>query len=160
MTDTPRKKYAAPAHFCAACRARGKIWNGGDPECSFQHGRPFSPDGWNCATVDKIRDILRIEHGKPRPDGISLDWSAEGYQSIAMIRTDPDYIETSIHAYALYVTWYKDRGRTGGMWLMGDEENPVPVPPTEAEVLAIAEYYSPEKIAARAAWLAERNGNY
>jgi hypothetical protein len=49
----------------------------------------------------------------------------------------------------LYVTWYKRRGRTGGMWLIGDEDSGPPRPPTEAEVLAIVAHYSPEKVEAR-----------
>lgn len=144
MTDTPRRKYVAPDHFCAACRKRGKDWNGDDPTCAFQHGKPFSPDNWSCATADMVRDLVgRVGLWDDRApvDGIVKDWTSGGDQSYAVIRLDNDYEIDVERAHCLYVTWYKRRGRTGGLWLLGDEDDGPPRPPTEAEVLAILAHY-------------------
>jgi hypothetical protein len=139
MTDTPRHKYVAPAHFCAACRARGKTWNGGDPECAFQHGKPFSSDNWNCATMDLVRDLAG-RYGDPPRDGVIRDYTSEGYDTYAVIRVDTDYIDVE-SCHSMYVTWYKSRGRTSALWLLGDEDDGPPRAPTEAEVLAIVKHY-------------------
>lgn len=146
MTDTPAKQYVAPDHFCAACRARGKTWNGSDPTCAFQHGKPFSPDNWSCATLDRVRDLAESE---PAPKGITRahdkDW---GDQSWATFDVGSDDLRGDVLGtedwgpWVLWVTWYKSRGRTGQMWLLGDESQPAPVPPTEADVLAILGHYT------------------
>jgi hypothetical protein len=147
---TQPKAYVAPAHFCAACRAEGKTWEGDDPKCAFQHGQPFSPDNWNCATVARVRALLRFEHDDHGPDGLKKDWSAEGYQSYATLRLDDWFEFGDVPIHALYITWYKNRGRTGGMWLIGDEDSGPPRAPVEAEVVLILKHYSPEETAMRA----------
>lgn len=139
MTDTPRKQYVAPAHFCAACRLRGKIWNGDDPKCAFQHGKPFSAENWSCATMDFVRDLAG-SYGEPLRDGVIRDYTSEGYDTYAVIRVDTDYIEVE-NCHSMYVTWYKSRSRTSALWLLGDEDDGPPRPPTEGEVLAIVKHY-------------------
>lgn len=129
---------------CKMCRERYKgvrpAGFGSDPSCAFPDGGPFTPDNWQCATANAIRDLVESPH-----DGVIRDWSAGGDQSYAVVRLDNDYDNVPAYADALYVTWYKRRGRTGGMWLLGDEdsaEGGLPRPPTEAEALAIIKHYT------------------
>lgn len=155
MTDTPRKQYVAPSHFCAACRARGKTWEGSDPRCAFPDGGPFTSDNWNCATAGAIRDLIGDYPGKPRP-GVHRDYA--GDQTYATVRLDADSATLEdVQAHALYVSWYKSRGRTGAMLLMGDEDWPTR-PPTETEALAILKYYGPEETQARRDWWHKHQG--
>jgi hypothetical protein len=125
---------------CKMCRERGKNWAGSNPICSFPNGEPFTSEGWNCATANAIRDIAEATR-----DGVVRDHC--GDQSSALIRIDNDYpvgYDAITDAHCLFVTWYKRRGRTGGMWLLGCEDDPAPRPPTEAEALAIIEHYKAE----------------
>lgn len=140
MVDTPAKKYVAPPHFCAACRAQGKTWNGDDPTCAFQHGKPFSPDNWNCATAGMVRDLIGRYHEKAR-EGIQREYADD--QTYATILTHEADLPEDAPNWCLWVTWYKSRGRTGNMMLLGAEESPIARPPTEAEVVAILDYYDP-----------------
>lgn len=130
---------------CKMCRERysgGRPESfGSDPKCAFPDGGPFTPDNWQCVTANAIRDIAEAER-----DGVICDWSAGGAQSSAVIRIDNDYpvgFDAITDAHCLFVTWYKRRGRTGGMWLIGDEDNGAPRSPTEAEALAIIAHYAP-----------------
>lgn len=159
--STPRNKYVAPDYFCAACRARGKTWNGDDPTCAFQHGKPFSSNNWSCATLDLIRDLIPRYH-EPAREGIKVEWHDD--QTYATILIDTDYRALEdISSWCLWMTWYKSRGRTEQLWLMPryPEEDGPPRPPTEAEVLAIAKHYglydkplpmTPERAARIAEW--------
>jgi hypothetical protein len=132
---------------CKMCRERyqGKRPEhfGSDPRCAFPDGGPFTGHNWQCATANAIRDIAEAKR-----DGVVNDWSAGGSQSTALIRIDNDYPvgwEAVTDAHCLVVTWYKSRGCTGGMWLIGDEDDPSARPPTEAEALSIIEHYAAEK---------------
>ena len=41
---------------CPRCQQRVKDWQGSDPKCAFSDG-VFSPDNWNCATMNVLRDM-------------------------------------------------------------------------------------------------------
>lgn len=112
---------------CKACRARGKTWKGDDPTCAFLSGW-FSDDNWSCATAGLIRDIC-YEGQKPR---LGVDYQYCDDQKYATINID--HIE-SIGALALWVTWYKKRGATDGMWLLFSDGPPRK--PNEDECVAI-----------------------
>lgn len=130
---------------CKACREHYKGQRpdsfASDPRCAFPDGGPFTPDNWQCVTANSIRDIAEATR-----DGVVCDWSSGGSQSSALIRMDNDYAAfEDIREHVLFVTWYKRRGRTGGMWLIGDEDDGTPRPPTEAEALAIIGHYASHK---------------
>ena len=117
---------------CKMCQERGKTWNGGDPECGFLESK-FSPANWNCATVNAIRDICDA-----RPKGVDYQYCED--ENYATVKID-DLLndrEGRWMGYALWVQWYKSRGRTQQMFLLGDDE---PRRPTEEECLAIIAYY-------------------
>jgi hypothetical protein len=44
---------------CPRCQKRGKTWNGNDPRCGFPDGKSFSADNWNCATLNRLRELDR-----------------------------------------------------------------------------------------------------
>jgi hypothetical protein len=119
---------------CLACIAREKTWRGDDPKCAFTEG-VFTRENYRCATADLIRDITEIEDN-PNIHRVFCE-SEERYATINV--DDIDALGEEGHPLALWVQWYKNRGGTQGMLLMF--ENAPPRPPTEAECVAIIEYY-------------------
>lgn len=119
-----------PARACRMCRERGKTWNGGDPECAFPNGGQFTVENWNCATANALRDIS----GQDEPhDNADHRWfNDQNYSTILVDAVDL----SSGPAYALWMTWYKHRGRTEGLWLLGGDE---PRKPTEEDAVEIIE---------------------
>lgn len=123
---------------CKMCRERGKTWEGGDPKCAFPDGAAFDAGNWNCATANAIRDLCG--YWDEPPDGIKREHVDD--QTYATILThDIDFVGAERHHWCLWITWYKRRGRTGGMWLLGDEADPPAQKPTEADLLAILAHY-------------------
>jgi len=117
-----------PKEPCRLCRERGKTWRGDDPTCSFPDGGEFDPEGWNCATANRLRDISGQD--EPHP---SSDYRYCEDQNYTTIKIDGIDLPSG-NAYALWMTWYKHRGRTEGMWILSVDE---PRKPTEADALAI-----------------------
>lgn len=87
---------------CPRCVQRGQTWSGDDPKCAFSSGT-FSPDNWNCATANALRDEADSEEHPPR-------WSEDQYG--ALVPWEGRFIVLS---------WYKHRGRTEGCWLMNSD---------------------------------------
>lgn len=115
------------------CRERGQDWQGDPPTCAFQDGE-FSEGNWNCATVNAIRGIV-YEGRDPLPPGVDYQYCDD--QKYATV--DVSDLEGVDGALALWVTWYKCRGKTDGMWLLF--ENRPPRRPTEDEARAIIRQY-------------------
>ncbi len=125
---------------CQMCQDRVKDWSGSDPKCSFEDG-VFNRDGWNCATANAIRDIC-YEGQTPMPDGVCFTFCDD--DEYATIKTDhirdddDDEDDEPWMAICLWVQWYKNRGRTEEMLLLGGGE---PRPPTEEECRRIIDVY-------------------
>lgn len=117
---------------CPACLERGKTWNGSDPKCAFENDT-FNPDNWNCATANMIRSVAQIEGH----DDISYVWTDD--ENYATINVDPIGSQVD-NALALWVSWYKGRGKTQAMWLLFDNRSPRQ--PTLEECIAIYNKYS------------------
>lgn len=125
---------------CKMCRERGKTWQGSDPVCAFD-GK--FEDNWMCATALAVRDLLRCWEEKDLPEGIKRQYADDQtYATILVHEIDGVGEEEEYGFWCLWVTWYKDRGRTGAMWLLGDEDSAPPRRPTEAELLAIIAHYN------------------
>lgn len=114
---------------CLACQQRGKTWNGGAPECAFPNGGEFDPTNWNCATANAIRNLCGQDDPNQHADYRYCD--DQNYSTLMVDEIDIP----SGDALALWVSWYKHRGRTEAMWLL-DEHN-APRKPTEADCMAI-----------------------
>ena len=118
---------------CKACKEREQTWNGSAPRCAFNSGA-FSGDNWNCATAGLIRDIAY--EGEPHPCADYRYCEDQKYSTVYV-----DHVEGAGGALALWVTWYKSRGATDGMWLMFSDRPPRQ--PIEAECVAIAAALQP-----------------
>lgn len=79
---------------CKLCIERGKTWQGDDPVCGFDAAGKFNKDNWNCATLNKLREIA-WQNG--------LVVSSEDDNNLAVFNHN---------GYFLILGWYKDRGRT------------------------------------------------
>lgn len=128
---------------CKACEERVKDWEGSDPGCAFESSTEFSERNWNCATVSKIRKICYHVGFIAREPVPGIDFQRCGDQNYTTFNLHELYEHTFRNVietpFALWVCWYKNRGRTEAMWLLfGDRP---PRPPTEEECLAIAKAY-------------------
>ena len=117
---------------CKLCLSRVKDWAGDDPTCYFDGGH-----NWNCATVNAIRELCY--EGQELKQGIHYEYCDDEKFATFNIH----YIESYI-GNCLYVAWYKQRGSTGAIWILGGEGD-IPRKPTEKELLAIIKYYKEVK---------------
>lgn len=125
---------------CKMCRERSPkelAWfTGSQPRCAFVSGI-FSPDNWNCATAGAIRTICSEYDREDLPQGVSRTWHEDQHYATILI-VDAPRPEKVWFGDVLFVQWYKSRGRTEEMTLLGTE---TPRRPSEAECLAIIEHY-------------------
>jgi len=135
-TETPMAddRVLAAVHItkCSRC-GHEKSWNGSDILCPFQNGDIFA-DNWCCRQINKLRMIC--ENAIDNKDSRFHHQYCEG-QNYATINTSE--IDFELHAECLYITWYKSRGRTEGMWLMNQDYPPRK--PTFFDLQKIIEYY-------------------
>lgn len=96
---------------CKLCRERGKTWQGDDPKCAFLRG-VFSSDNWNCATMNTLREVM-------------------GEVGLTHRIDDQTYGLLFMDGACLYVSWYKNRGKTESAWLM----EAIPRAPMESELI-------------------------
>lgn len=122
---------------CNACKDRPKFWKGDDPKCAFADGAEWSSDNWNCATTGLIRRLFDGADDGRLPEGVAHQWGND--QNTGMVCAQG--LDSEDRPLSLWVTWYKSRGRTEQMWLLFD--NKPPRRPTEAELVALADLYSP-----------------
>jgi hypothetical protein len=106
---------------CTRCKARTEAdleSFASDPRCAFPENGPFTADNWNCVTANAIRDICD-DHPASK-----LQW--QGDQNYATVQLG-DYDDMELESgdsLALWVTWYKRRGKTSAMWILSEEEAP------------------------------------
>lgn len=134
VRDRAQGRYVTPPTFCAACRQRGKTWDGADPKCAFEADAPFSMENWNCATAGLIRDICEDRAGHERVHHHETIYD-QHYATIDL--TDIELPSCKEYAVVLCVVWYKHRGKTEQMYLLFDDQPAKR--PTEADCLAIVE---------------------
>jgi hypothetical protein len=118
---------------CAACQARSKTWEDVVFICSFPDSGEFTEVGWNCATASMIRNLSGQDEDLPFADHRYYD--DQNYSTILI--SDLNIPMPITRASALWMSWYKHRGRTEAMWLLSEYD--VPRKPTEADILAIVE---------------------
>jgi hypothetical protein len=98
----------------------------------------FSAEGWNCATANAIRDLCGYTAAPI--DGIVRRYMDDQWYAVF------DVSDIDVSAYALWITWYKSRGRTEAMWLLSSGGEPRR--PTAEECERIAAYYQPKALSA------------
>jgi hypothetical protein len=105
------------AAMCKACSDRGKDWDGEGPKCAFTKDGiftgVFNPDNWNCATMNKLRDLC-----------LAPVWNED--QNAAII--------CGVESQHIILSWYKRRGRTEGAFMLNDGVA-MPLLITEAEAV-------------------------
>lgn len=118
---------------CKLCRETPKGWNGSDRTCAFEGGE-FSHDNWMCETVNRIRDL--VYEGQPHKLSDYRYCEDQKYSTVCIDRMEGPYL-------ALWVSWYKSRGRTDAIYLLSDNEPPKA--PTEFELVEIIAYLEANK---------------
>lgn len=116
-------------YTCPLCAARGKTWNGSDPTCGFHRDGSFNGENWNCATLNELRGIVE-EH---------TQWLDSVQQHAANLDIGEVELPNDGIGFALWLTWYKSRGKTDAAYIMHDLNAPRPL--TEADALAILHHY-------------------
>lgn len=122
---------------CQLCTERGKTWNGSDPKCAFENG-VFSTDNWNCATINKLREICSDDFGGKRTDTtweFRDDMSAGSFGCIWVPEGDEQ-------GFYIVMSWYKRRGRVAWAYRMCDDDEPRPITLDEAMAAIKAERYA------------------
>lgn len=120
------------------CQERGKTWTGDDPKCAFEDG-VFNADNWMCATANGVRDIVSDFNDK-FPLTVDFRWCEDQkYATICLDGILDNEGLRKMDVLALWVSWYKSRGRTEAMWLLNEDRSPRP--PTEEECLEIIEHH-------------------
>ena len=127
------------------CEKCGQIkdWNGDSPKCPFKTQNTFA-DNWNCGHINKIRDLCDTAMNG---EDYRLHYQYCDDQKYVTINTsDIDYNkdEDAGLGLCLWVTWYKSRGRTEQMWILGEYGKPKN--PTFEQLQLIIEYYIKEGV--------------
>lgn len=129
---------------CQLCEATAR----GDepPRCAFT-SKYFNATNWNCGTVNRIR--MLAQH--PQADRLQIAQGSQDDEHWALLRLPSVLVDQLMDqqaqgpaevvqdGLALWVSWYKNRGRTSSLLLLSGE-GPA-LAPTEQTVLIIADYY-------------------
>lgn len=97
------------------CRHGKQEWDGSPPTCAFRSDGKFNRGNWNCRLMSKLRalgdstswDGSRPEYS-PRSPGVRI-WDDDNNISVIPLKS----------AFAI-LSFYKDRGRTSGFWMIDD----------------------------------------
>lgn len=110
----------AEKFLCPRCAADPKPEGFGDERnCAFDAAGNFTPDNWNCATIDALLgEHPSIVHGSDEQCEITPTWLDDGSED---------------HGGWIITTRYKRRGCTSSAIYMGDFHPPQPL------ALALAE---------------------
>lgn len=114
---------------CKYCKSIPKSWNGDDRYCAFKDGT-FSKNNWNCASMNKLRQIAEDKDLRQYGDDISC----------AMLRV-PEVMLSEEHwlndGFCI-LSWYKNRGKTSNAIFVSDD---VEQPLRFEQVEAILKHY-------------------
>lgn len=112
-----------------------KTREGSDIECPFDKSDLFG-NNWNCGVINKIRDLCEMASNKV-DDRLQYQYCSD--DKYVTIKTD-DIDSNADLGLCLWVSWYKNRGRTDAMWIL-NQDSP-PRVPTIKDLNAILDYYS------------------
>jgi hypothetical protein len=98
---------------CSACLARGKDWQGSDPQCGFLDDGSFTPNNWACATLLALRELGAVSVHPEREESVGVHHVEEG---------------------SIVLCWYKRRGACHvALLVTSDEEDVRPLRLSDAE---------------------------
>ena len=100
-------------------------------KCAFKSGE-FSENNWNCSTLDLIRDLCY--EGQDLHHYITYQYCED--QKYATINIS--YCE-EVPGHALWISWYKTRGKTDSIWILDSYNKPRR--PTEEDCIKIYKYF-------------------
>jgi hypothetical protein len=121
---------------CKYCSTLKKDWTGGDPKCAFRAGR-FCADNWMCATMTALRTLF--DDCDPLNES-TVPIIVDEQRYVMLPVADIFYRDNEPNYDVLCVGWYKDRGRTETLVLLGDA---VICPnPSEKDLERILNFYA------------------
>lgn len=110
---------------CKRCKERGVPKSFGSPVgCAFLTPE-FSPDNWQCATMNALRDLA--EAGEEYLYSYRYNDSSCGVVPF----DDREYG----FGHFLVMTWYKNRGRTSRAYILCDDDEPKNLTLEQAELI-------------------------
>ena len=109
---------------CKYCKSTKKYWKGDERKCYVGYGYY----NWNCETVNRLRSLQYL-------DSPLVNYYHHNDQSTLQIDIS-DILEGRLY---LWMTWYKDRGRTDKLYILSDIEEPRK--PTIQELYEIVKYF-------------------
>ena len=110
---------------CKACMKRGKTWQGDDPRCAFDKYGNFTQDNWNCATINKLRELTRLAYG-------GFDYRDDDSAGTVYVLQIPEIDEAQ--GYVI-MTGYKNRGAIGNALIVFDDSEAKPLTLEAAEAI-------------------------
>lgn len=126
-------------HICSLCAAAVEIIPPSSPrKCAFKTGI-FNGDNYRCETALALRELGDLMWYPKNVSGISHTFteSNENFSTFDVSEID---FKDPFTVVCLWISWYKSRGRTQGMYMLYSSDN-LPRPPTEEECLIILNYY-------------------
>ena len=102
----------------------GKPAHMAEPKCVFwDEGGQFNADNWNCALMAVLRtEAERVWNENPPHAGLALltadDQRCATITVSHLLADVPDDHDTDFNPDFLVLSWYKQRGRTEGAWLI------------------------------------------
>lgn len=120
---------------CKMCQDRNQDWEGEAPKCGWVddiEANTFSRGNWNCATLNALRTLCQPDR---TVTNIDSHYCCDDNRFAVIDISDLDEVD----GLALWVEWYKDRGNTSDIRILGT--SPQARHPTEREILAILYRY-------------------
>lgn len=103
---------------------------GSDPQCAFATGT-FAPKNWNCATANALRDLCGDAWDDNQIPG-AFHWRDDNAGASFGAFWVPEHPHDGGGFYVA-MSWYKNRGATGQIWMFNDDMEPHPLTLQEAE---------------------------
>lgn len=130
---------------CGKCNLK-KDWNGSDIQCPFSNSMFFNEDNWNCGIVSQIRDICdyAANNTHNRLHYVYCDDMKYCIIDTFHILENSEEDTKADLGYCLFVKWYKNRGGTDQMMLMGTNTDFEIRTPTFKDLKLISDYYKKE----------------
>ena len=114
---------------CKRCKDFGQPDYFGSPvKCAFESGT-FSSDNWQCQTALLVRELADDYYS------VRDDMRCGSLGVVPLPEAEIDGIQQGY----VVMSWYKDRGTTGQMWVMWDEDKPEPLTLNTAEFILEAQ---------------------